>query len=146
MSKNKPCIIIKNVKSLGNRMCLTDCYSFTSTVASSFGLRHTHAMVSNGVSPSSSLPLGVVLKSMTPPSVRRRGGGHKNRTNGGNQDQQSSNVAVNRRLSRIVKNRMSAEAGLFTNKIVFICNLLCETSLCFPIGFENFPGAQAAIS
>ena len=89
-------------------------------------------MVSNGVSPSSSLPLGVVLKSMTPPSVRRRGGGHKNRTNGGPQEH-SSNVAVNRRLSRIVKNRMSAEAGLATNTIQVLLGFALQNVIVFAL-------------
>ena len=62
--------------------------SFTSSVASSFGL-HTHAMVSGA---SSSVPLGMVFKSaMTPPS-RRKG----------------KPPDVNRRLSRIIKSRSVA--------------------------------------
>ena len=89
-------------------------------------------MVSNGVSPSSSLPLGVVLKSMTPPSVRRKGGGHKNRTNGGPQEH-SSNVAVNRRLSRIVKNRMSAEAGLATYTIQALLGIAMQNVIVFAL-------------
>ena len=61
--------------------------TFTSTVASSFGL-HTHAMVSGS---SVSVPLGVVFKSMTPPNVRRK-----------------KPPDINRRLSRIVKSRSVA--------------------------------------